>query len=276
MGDIVADRHPSTEVTVLPVDSTPFRVLLVIPTLGRRLDTLARALASVADQSGADVDVVIVAKTDSPELVTLAARYGARVVTHPGNISAAVNAGFATTDGTHRYASWLGDDDMLYPDALAHASASLEAQPAAVVAYGACNYIDFGGNLLFTRRPPPLAPMLLQFIPGLIKQEACVFRLSGLQAVGGLNERLKYTMDLDLLLRLRREGAFVRVNRVTAAFCWHPDSITISNRQVSLDEAQEVQRVNARGIARLLHPVWKHAVRALILAMTWKINRGIQ
>lgn len=276
MDEIVADHCPDAKVAGPPPHRSPFRILLVIPTLGRRLDTLARALASIAGQTGASVDVVIVAKTDSPELEAVAARYGARLVTHPGNISAAVNAGFAQTDGTHRYAGWLGDDDMLYPDALAHASASLEAQPAAVVAYGACNYIDFDGNLLFTRRPPPLAPLLLQFIPGLIKQEACVFRLSGLRAVGGLNERLKYTMDLDLLLRLRRAGAFVRLNRVTAAFCWHPDSITISNRKVSLDEAQEVQRVNARGIARLFQPVWKNAVRALILAMTWKINRGIQ
>ena len=272
--EALPSQRPGTTLTDPSSPAASFRILLVIPTLGRRLDTLARTLVSAADQTGASVDVLIVAKSESPDLTAVAARHGARVITHPGNISEAVNAGFAQAESAHRYACWLGDDDMLHPGALAHASASLEAEPAALVAFGACDYIGIDGNLLFTRRPPPYAPHLLQFVPGLIKQEACLFRLSGLRAVGGLNETLKYTMDLDLLLRLRRRGSFVRVDRVTAAFCWHPDSITVANRQVSLAEAQEVQRVNARGIARILQPLWKPAVRTLILAMTWKINRG--
>lgn len=276
MTEASASHRPEVAPTNASAPRSAFRILLVVPTLGRRLDTLDRTLASVADQAGAHVDVVIVAKTNSPELDAVARRHGARIMTHPGNISAAVNAGFAQAESAHRYACWLGDDDMLYPGALMHASAALESQPAAVVAYGACNYISIDGKLLFTRRPPPLAPRLLQFVPGLIKQEACLFRLSDVRALGGLNETLKYTMDLDLLLRLRRKGSFIRVNRVTAAFCWHPDSITVANRMVSLAEAQEVQRVNSRGIARTLHPLWKPAVRALILAMTRKINRSVQ
>ncbi len=276
MTEVLASHRPEITPTGPSGPRAPFRILLVIPTLGRRLDTLGRTLLSVTDQAGAHVDVVIVAKTNFPELEAVAVRHGARIITHPGNISAAVNAGFAQAESVHKYVCWLGDDDMLYPGALAHASAALESEPTAAVAYGACNYISLDGNLLFTRRPPPLAPLLLQFVPGLIKQEACLFRLSDVKAVGGLNETLKYTMDLDLLLRLRRRGRFVPVDKVTAAFCWHPDSITVANRKVSLAEAQEVQRVNARGVARAFQPLWKPAVRTLILAMTWKINRGMQ
>jgi hypothetical protein len=276
VNDILASRHPVAGLGDPSIPGPSFRVLLVVPTLGRRLETLARTLASVAEQAGASVDVVVVAKTETRELAAVAADHGARLISHSGNISAAVNAGFGQADGTHKYACWLGDDDMLYPGALADATASLEREPSAVVAYGACNYIDLDGNLLFTRRPPPHAPHLLQFVPGLIKQEACLFRLSGLRTVGWLNETLKYTMDLDLLLRLRRVGSFVRVDRITAAFCWHPDSITVANRKVSLAEAQEVQRNHARGVARMLQPIWKPAVRALILLMTWKINRGME
>lgn len=270
---------PPQEVTTLKETDPPrlaFRILVVIPTLGERLETLVRTLSSIQDQAGALVDMVIVAKTNTFELIAIADRYRARIIFHPGHISAAVNAGFAQASERHRYVGWLGDDDMLSPDALANASALLERYPAAVVSYGSCDYVDLNGDLLFNRRPPPNAPALLQFIPGLIKQEACLFRLSALRRVGGLNEKLKYTMDLDLLLKLRRLGPFVRVDRVLAAFCWHPGSLTVANRNASLDEAQNVQGSHARGIARLLQPLWKYPIRYLILALSARINRGLR
>ena len=251
------------------------RILVVIPTLGKRLETLGRTLSSVKDQAGVFVDMVLVAKTNTSELSAIADRYRARFILHPGNISAAINAGFAQATQDHRYVAWLGDDDMLRPNALANASSLLEQNQAAVVAYGSCDYVDLNGNLLFNRRPPTMAPVLLQFIPGLIKQETCLFRLNALRRIGGLNEKLRYTMDLDLLLKLRRLGPFVKTDQILAAFCWHPDSLTISNRRASLAEAQDVQRSHARGITRMLQPVWKHPVRCLILTLNWKINRGL-
>jgi len=254
-----------------------FRILVVIPTLGKRLDTLDRALASIQKQSGVLVDTLIVAKTASKELYRIAGRYHARILVHPGNISAAVNAGFAQATDAHWYAAWLGDDDMLCPHSLAHASALLESSPAAVVAYGSCNYVDLAGKLLFCRRPPFMAPTLLHFVPGLIKQETCLFRLSALKRAGGLDEKLKYTMDLDLLLRLRRHGPFIKTNQVTAAFRWHPGSLTIANRKASLLEAQFVQRRHARGFfLRLGYGLLKLPVKGLILALDWKINRDIK
>lgn len=251
----------------------PFRILVVIPTLGERLETLCRTLSSIQAQQDVSVDMVLVAKNKSDALTAIADRYRARIIFVPGSISAAINAGFAQTDETHKYAAWLGDDDMLKAGALACSSALLEAQPTAVVAYGACDYVDINGELLFNRRPPPMAPLLLQFVPGLIKQETCLFRISALRQINGLDETVKYTMDLDLLLKLRRLGPFVKTNQTLAAFCWHPGSLTVANRKASLSEAQQVQRKHARGITRLLQSLWKHPIRYLILILSWKINR---
>lgn len=253
-----------------------FRVLTVIPTLGERPDTLCRTLASLRDQGNVLLDIVLVTKTKSAALCAIANRFKAVLICHPGNISAAVNAGFAQATEGHRYVSWLGDDDFLRPNALARASALLECHPRAVLSYSACDYVDINGKLLFTRSPPIQAPALLQLVPGLIKQETCLFRLSAMQQVGNLNENLKYTMDLDLLLRLRRVGPFVKVDKVHAAFCWHPGSITISNRYASLMEAQYVQQKHARGFIQMLYPLWKYPMRYLILMLSWKINRGLQ
>lgn len=251
------------------------RILIVIPTLGERLDTLRRTLSSIKDQTGVLVDTVLVSTAQTPALAEIAAAHNARVIVHPGKISAAVNAGFSEALPAHRYVGWLGDDDMLRPGALATASALLDSNASAVVAYGACDYVDSGGNLLFTRRPPFAAPFLLQFVPGLIKQEACLFRRSALAEVGGLDEALKYTMDLDLLLKLRRVGGFVKTDQVLAAFCWHAGSITIANREASLDEAQAVQCRHVRGIFKIFSPVWMYPIRYLIFVLNWKINQGL-
>lgn len=251
------------------------RILAVIPTLGRRLDTLDRALDSIAGQTGVAVDILLVGKQASPELTLLAQRYGAGLLLNPGHISAAVNAGFAQATAAHRFLLWLGDDDLLRPDALAVASGLLDGDPGAVVCYGDCDYIDIGGQLLFTRSPPAWSPFLLQFVPGLIKQETCLFRREALIESGGLDEDLQYTMDLDLLLKLRRLGHFVKAPRVQAAFCWHPGSLTISNRRVSLQEAQAVQSRHARGLVKLLYPVWKQLIWWLIMGLSSRINRSM-
>lgn len=249
------------------------RILAVVPTLGKR-QTLDRALASIRAQAGVEVDVLLVTDARTAELTAVAERHRADILVHPGNISAAVNAGFARAQDAHRYAFWLGDDDMLRPQALAAAGALLERHPAAVVAYGACDYVDIDGRLLFSRRPPPLAPLLLQFVPGLVKQETCLFRVGALRQAGGLDEGLRYAMDLDLLLRLRRLGAFVHTGRVQAAFCWHPGSITIANRRASLDEARAIQARRSSGLARLLGPLLRPPLHRLVLAMSRRIDRG--
>ena len=271
LGPVSADKN----VNVMLKNEQMFRILIVIPTLGERLDTLDRTLRSIEDQADVLVDTVLVTKLKTPVLLALADQYNATIIVHPGNISAAINAGFKQASETHKYANWIGDDDMLKPNALALASTLLEDNPSAVVAYGACDYIDRNGNPLFTRRPPLAAPMLLQFVPGLIKQEACLFRRSALQQIGDLDEKLKYTMDLDLLLRMRRIGSFVKTDQILAGFCWHAGSLTIANRKASLEEAQNVQLSHMRGMSRILNPLWKYPIKYLILIMNYIINNRV-
>jgi GT2 family glycosyltransferase len=254
-------------------EPSPFRILVVVPTLGRRLDTLERTLASIDLQEGVCVDAIVVAPVGDKPLRSLVQRHAAQLVVESGHISAAVNRGFERAGPEHRYVAWIGDDDVLRPGALAISSSLLEQSPKAVVAFGRCDYIDLKGELLFTRRPPAGAAWWLQFVPGLIKQETCLFRRQSVVDVGGLDENLRYAMDLDLLLRLRRLGPFARAEAVLAAFCWHAGSITIANREVSFAEAQQVQRRAARGLAALVTPVALPLFRRLILRVSNRINR---
>lgn len=249
------------------------RVLVVVPTLGQRMPTLERTLGSLRTQPGVAVDIVLVTPTATDALHAMADRFDAHLVEEAGHVSAAINRGFSRAGSDHRYVAWIGDDDMIPAGALARSVAQLERNPDAVLCFGDCVYVDASGRTMFTRRPPPGAAWLMQFIPGLIKSETCVFRRTAICSVAGLDEQLRYAMDLDLILRLRSVGRFVRCRAVQGVFCWHPGSITVAHRENSFTEAQTAQRCGSRGFARHVSPLVQPMLKRLFLAMSRRVDR---
>jgi GT2 family glycosyltransferase len=217
------------------------RVLLVVPSLGNRPALLKQTLYSIARQEE-PADLVVVVPADREEARTLAHAVGAAVLDDPGGLSSAINLGWTQVKPHHRYVNWLGDDDLLAPGSLAATTGALDRDPAAVAAFGYCDYIDHQGRRLFTSGAGRLAPWLMTWGPDLVPQPGALFRWSQVQAVGGLDESLSYAMDLDLLLRLRRLGPMINCGRVLASFRWHPDSTTVANRGRSLAESAAVKR----------------------------------
>src|SRR6187551_3835691 len=107
-------------------------VLVVLPTLGDRLDTLRETLESVREQR-ADVDLtlVVVAPPAATAARAMAADFGAVVVDDPKEgISAAINYGLAART-TERYYAWIGDDDIYRPGGLGLLRGILESTPKA-------------------------------------------------------------------------------------------------------------------------------------------------
>jgi GT2 family glycosyltransferase len=242
------------------------RILLVIPTLGRRLEYLEQTLASVRAQS-TPADIVMVVPRGAERARAVGARYGAAHVDDPGSLSGAVNAGMGRAERRHAYANWLGDDDLLTPGSLAATADALDADRGASVAYGHCRYIDEQGRELWLNKAGRKASWLLPWGPDLVPQPGMLFRVADFRAVGGLDESLQFAMDLDLLLRLRAHGRFVDVARPVSCFRWHGTSLTVSDRTRSLAESERVKhRYLSPGVRRLA-PLWDAPVRgATILA----------
>jgi len=234
--------------------------LIVVPTLGDRVAYLEQTLASIRAQQE-PVDIAVVTPRTAEAAGALALRFGATVLDDPGGLSAAVNVGMREARPWHRFGNWIGDDDLLEPGALGRAVAVLRARPDVSVVYGHCTYVDGDGRPLWVNRAGRWAPMMLGWGPNLVPQPGLVFRIADFGAVGGLDESLSYTMDLDLLLRLRRLGRLVDLDEPVSSFRWHADSLTVSARRASLDEAQQVKRRYLTRPARLLSPVWERPVR---------------
>ena len=197
------------------------RVLVVIPLPDGGAATLERALRSVGDQRDEPVDVVVVgpAGSEDGEVGEVARRHAARVLARPGRgAAAAVNAGLRAASSAHRYGTWLGVDDVLLPGAVRTAAAALDADPRAVLAFGDCRHESADGEYLFTPHTGARLRRLLGIGADPPVAAAMLFRLDAVTTVGGLDEDLRYAIDLDLVLRLRRLGRFAPTGRTLAAF----------------------------------------------------------
>lgn len=236
---------------------SPNEVLVILPTLGDRLESLKETLESVALQrTDITLTLAVVAPPGALEARRLAESYGALLVDDPKQgISEAINRGIAARRGERFYA-WVGDDDLFRPGGLITLSRLLHEHEDAVLAFGGCEYIDPQGAVIGLSNAGRLATLLLPWGPDLIPHPGSMIRLDALEAIGGFDPALRYAMDLDALLKLRAHGRFVWTRRPVSAFRWHPDSLTVANRTGSSRESESVKRRHLPPWLRPISPVW--------------------
>jgi GT2 family glycosyltransferase len=236
-------------------------ILVVLPTLGDRLETFEETLQSIDEQRrDVELTLVVIAPVQAEAARELAARHGAVVVDDPKKgISEAINRGLAVRTVETFYA-WIGDDDLFRPGGLAQLR-ELLADDSAVLAFGGCDYIDPEGRTIAVSSAGSLARFLLPWGPDLIPHPGTMVRLDALEAIGGFDVRLKYAMDLDAFLKLRRLGRFAFTRRSVSAFRWHPESLTVANRRHSSLESEKVKRRHLPVPLRLISPLWQYPVR---------------
>lgn len=237
------------------------QVLVVLPTLGDRLDTLEETLVSIDNQRDeVPLTLVVVAPEGATAARELALRHQAVLAADPKKgISAAINCGLDARTEEEFYA-WIGDDDLFRPHGLKTLIDLLAVNPQAPVAFGGCEYIDVAGTVSFTSAAGAVARFLLPWGPDLIPHPGSMIRLDDLEAVGRYDERLKFALDLDVFLKLRSRGPYVHTRRVVSAFRWHADSLTVSDRGGSSREAEAVKRSHLPRVLRPLSPLWNRPV----------------
>jgi GT2 family glycosyltransferase len=248
-------------------------VLVVLPTLGDRLDTLRITLDSVNEQrTDLALTLVVVAPAGAIAARELAASMGAVIVDDPKEgISAAINFGLAART-VEKYYAWVGDDDLFRPGGLLTLRTVLQATPDAVLAFGGCDYIDPEGRTITVSNAGSLATFLLPWGPDLIPHPGTMIKLDALEAIGGFDRDLKYAMDLDAFLKLRRHGSFVWTRRSVSAFRWHAESLTVANRLNSSREAESVKRRHLPALLRPASALWHRPIRWASAVAAGRVN----
>jgi glycosyltransferase involved in cell wall biosynthesis len=247
-------------------------VLIVIPTLGQRVDYLRQTLESIRKQS-ISADIVMVTPISALAARAMASEFTAKVLDDPGSLPAAINLGVSQALPHHRYVNWLGDDDLLTAQSLQDCVTALTTEPNSVLAYGACRYIDDTGAELWVSKAGKWADRILAWGPDLIPQPGMLIRKSGWNSVGGVDETLSHAFDLDLLLKLRGLGDFTAVDSIVSCFRWHPDSLTVSDRSKSLNESEAIKRRYLSARQSKFKWIWEQPVRAATRVAAQRLNK---
>jgi len=245
---------------------------MVVPTLGQRNDLLKLTLESLARQTEQPFDIVMIFPLKNKETAALAKEYNARMIDDPGGLSAAVNAGIAQAQPYHEYIGWIGDDDLVAPRSIKTTVDALDKNPDAVVAFGYCDYINDKGDYVFTSRAGRFAPWIMTWGPNLVPMPGLMLRKDALTKAGTFDEDNKYSMDLDMLLRLRKIGKFVNTGKTLASFRWHPSSTTVANRKLVLAETEKVKRKYLPSYLKPIAPVWELPVRIATKVAAKRVN----
>lgn len=248
------------------------RILIVIPTLGERLGYLRLALESIRAQQPTAYDIVMVFPMQNEAAKKLADEFNAIQVDDPGTMSGALNVGIAKAEPWHEFIVWIGDDDLLLANSLQTSMRAMDKNPSASVAFGYCDYINEDGKVIFSSRAGSLAPWIMTWGPDLVPMMGLMMRKKSLDEVGVFSVSLKWAMDLDMLLRLKRVGKFINTKQTLSAFRWHSTSQTVTSRPRVLDETEKIKRIYLPKYIRPFAILWEVPVRIATKIAVHRVN----
>jgi glycosyltransferase involved in cell wall biosynthesis len=205
----------------------PGATTLIIPTFNRR-DLLQETLASVAAQTQAPDELIVVDDGSTDGTAEMAAEQGATVVREPaGGLGPARARQRGLDESSTELVAFLDSDDLLRPDALARLGTALAAAPGAPFA--------FGRSLIVVRDEDgwtsqgliaPDAAELADLLPALFARNfvpptGTLFRRTALEAIGGYPTQVPFSEDHYLAVLATRLGDPAYVDEVISAYRWH-------------------------------------------------------
>jgi GT2 family glycosyltransferase len=236
------------------------KVGIVVPTLGKRPDYLRQCLDSIKQAGNAHVCLVAPKDFSHQHLVDFGLIN--QFVLDPGNgLPAAINKGFSELPVDIEYINWLGDDDLLSPGSIVETESALDSDENTVLVFGSCNYVDPDGKVIWTNKSGQWASTILGFGPDLIPQPGSLFRRSAYNQVGGLSLKFNWAFDFDLLLSLKRKGKLKFLDKTLSSFRWHPESLSVEFRKMSVDEASKVRVSHLPIFLKPISGLWEYPIK---------------
>ena len=220
-------RGPRPRADMLGAVSIAPRVSVFIP-LHNGEPYLGAAIDSVLGQTLRDLELVIVENGSADGSLQTARRAGGarprvRIVEHarPLGIVGAGNAGVAAA--TAPLVARQDQDDLSDPRRLERQVAALERDAAAVAVGTLCDCLDAAGRRVRPRDRWPLVGR--SPLPPFPHGSLCV-RRDAFARVGGYREGTHRWEDVDLLLRLQREGRVLVLPEALYRYRYHERSLT--------------------------------------------------
>jgi glycosyltransferase involved in cell wall biosynthesis len=241
--------------------------------------TIGQTLRSVREQDyGGELEHVVVDGGSTDGTLEIVRAAGLRFLSEPDRgLTHALNKGIALARG--EIVGSLNSDDTYLPGALQRVGAAFAAHPEVEWVTGRCPIVDEHGREIrrgvtrykdaFLRRHSYARHLIHNYISA----PATFARRSALQAVGGYDERFRYSADYDMWLKLGRRGDPLVLDAALATFRMAGTSLSLTGFETQFAEHVANAREHGDG-----HPVAvalnRGASAAIVLA--YRAIRGLR
>ncbi|MDP9083231.1 MAG: glycosyl transferase [Pseudomonadota bacterium] len=230
------------------------------------------ALSSIAAEGTEGIDVLLIDSSPTSATRDIAQAYVDRLslrVLERCDLASwqeKTNIGVAIAESTHL--CWLGVDDLWLPGRAAAVRRWIKSAPEAALHLAPAAIVDKNGLTLGVWRcplpcsgeQPPALVMQRLLVQNFIAAPAPVFRKDAWLGCGGLDERLWYTADWDLWLKLITCGPVYCHDSLSVGFRIHDGALGVTGSRDAADFASQMQivldrhlpklRIDSRGIER--------------------------
>jgi len=228
----------------------PTLITILVPAFqaGRWIEGCLESLVSQDDPA---LEILVLDGASRDDTAQVARSFGnpVRVVSEPDRgLAHAINRGLDLAKG--EWFNWIGADDRLRPGALKSLRSRITEHPDALFIAGRMNRIDENDNPITDANreknqfhPDPVAgrvdptEALARLRPPL--QPGGLFKTDAVKQAGGVDEALRFTMDVDLLLKLLLRGEIIQTDDVLVDFRKHTGQLSHG-----LDPAHAMERLH--------------------------------
>lgn len=180
-------------------------------------------MRSVLEQDYPRLEYIVIDGGSTDGSVEIIRQYADRLAYHVSEPdrgqSHALNKGLARATG--EIIGWLNSDDLYCPGALRQAAEWLMRHPHSEACYGGLYIIDEADCIIDAHWAGPPDPACTFYVGMDVHQQALFWRRSLMERIGLMDESLKFSMDLDFVLRLLLAGRVGRVRRFLGMFREH-------------------------------------------------------
>ncbi len=219
------------------------RISVVTPSFNQAR-YLEQTLRSVLDQDYPDLEYIVIDGGSTDGSTAILKRYSPRLAywcSEPdGGQADAIAKGFQRATGD--ILCWLNSDDILLPGSLNRVGRYFHRHPRAEAVSGGAFVIDNSGRPpetaygSYTLGVPSTFDRFRFFGQEGVFQQATFWRKSAYEAVGGIDPKFHFAMDLDLFTRLARRRRFGRLPRMLACFRLHESCKSMRMQDVRISE----------------------------------------
>ena len=224
---------------------------------------LEETIQSVLSQGYPDLEYIVMDGGSTDGSMEIIGKYVDRLAdwksAKDGGQADAIRTGFERATG--EILCWLNSDDTIAPGTLRTVGEFFAAHPDVDLVYGDLNLVDAEGKRLYTARPL-LRLGILVYENAFIPQQAMFWRRSLYERVDGVDPKLRFAMDFDLVIRFLLAGATVRkLPGVLANYRWHPAAKSSRIRDVMAREVNEL--IHRHLPAAADEPAWRKFLKRM-------------